>query len=107
MSDIKYGRIFTEEELRGALAQVTGNTDWSDASITDVAAVVERPRLSVDEPVFVIRAQDLASLPTIINYATNAANAGAGDELLQGVSDTASDFALWQEDNKDRLKVPD
>lgn len=57
------------------------------------------------EPVLLLRAQDVAALPTILAYVHHAARAGAAQELIDSVARHAELFRLWQQDH--RVHVPD
>jgi hypothetical protein len=58
------------------------------------------------EPVFVVRAQDVLSIPAIVQYAALAKAIGQ-DELCRQVQAAALEFADWQRDNPGMTKVPD
>lgn len=75
--------------------------------------VIPIPGIPMDEPVFVIRAQDKAATDTIQDYGQNAMDEGATMEFIQGVIATHrpdsvwGTFVRWQEENEDKVKVPD
>ena len=59
--------------------------------------------IPADEPVFILRAQDINAPEIIAEYSercTNPELAGATEEL-------AKSFFDWQQKNEDRIKVPD
>jgi len=60
-----------------------------------------------DEPVFLIRAQDLASVSTIQFYREQAQKAGAPEEFLDSLGEVQNDFMKWQRENVNRVKTPD
>jgi hypothetical protein len=60
-----------------------------------------------DEPIFILRAQDKAALPTLIDYEDEADHKGASDEFYNSLEPIYEDFRKWQADNPDKVKVPD
>jgi hypothetical protein len=58
-----------------------------------------------DEPVFLIRGQDLTAPDTLQFYADLAAKFGASEELVQRVRDHADAMQCWQKARA--MKVPD
>lgn len=58
-----------------------------------------------DEPVFLIRGQDIAAPQTLHDYANRAGSCGASDELCKAVRDHAKLMEDWQENHV--CKVPD
>ena len=60
-----------------------------------------------DEPIFIIRAQDKASVGAIQDYFANAEVVGVDDDFLVRERDVTQRFRDWQETNADRVKVPD
>lgn len=70
---------------------------------------VETSRIGLgeDEPVFIIRAKDKASIPALLGYAEAAYHAGASAEFVQDVIASVRRFEAWQEKNGDIVKTPD
>lgn len=60
-----------------------------------------------DEPVFVIRAKDQASVNSIKDYFVNAYRAGATEDFAKAGDSVVLVFEDWQESNRERVKVPD
>lgn len=60
-----------------------------------------------DEPVFVLRARDVAALPTLRNYYGTIAAAGAQPDHLNRVQQAQTAFARWKVEHPDDMKVPD
>lgn len=60
-----------------------------------------------DEPVFVIRARDRASVATLMDYRNNACQEGAESKMLASVDTTIEQFEQWQSENHGLIKVPD
>lgn len=64
-----------------------------------------------DEPIFILRAQDKFSVPTIYRYKDIAHNGTPiGDESEKWVAELElfiTDFVIWQRNNRDKVKVPD
>lgn len=60
-----------------------------------------------DEPVFVLRAQDVVAMNTLENYAHQAEVMGAKKSFVKDVLAVRDSFQKWQDDNDDKVKVPD
>ena len=60
-----------------------------------------------DEPVFIIRSQDMAAISAVLKYAQEASKIGASEELNIAVHNVANVMKTWQEDHPELVKVPD
>jgi hypothetical protein len=60
-----------------------------------------------DEPIFIIRAQDMTSTEALATYSRTARMVGADEHFLRGMADIMMDFADWRIANQDKIKVPD
>lgn len=71
------------------------------------------PGIPEDEPIFILRAQDMAALQTLDGYADEAVECGASDEFAFAVSSRERQdsvfmrFQTWQETHPDKVKTPD
>jgi hypothetical protein len=63
--------------------------------------------IPADEPIFVIRGQDKSALGMLARYRNRVEELGAGTPFLEGIEVVAEQFAQWQTDNADKVKVPD
>lgn len=63
-------------------------------------------RLAPDEPVFVLRGQDVLAPLAIQQYAEGLRRAGR-DEQAAEVEQRGIDFLRWQAANRHRVKLPD
>jgi hypothetical protein len=63
--------------------------------------------LGEDEPVFVLRARDLAAVGTLLLYEEAAFQQGAGEEHLAAVEEARAAFARWRHAHPELMKVPD
>jgi len=66
----------------------------------------ERGSIPADEPVFLLRAQDITSVDTIEAYLSFCERAGSPLEHREAVMEAAGRFLAWQADNRDKVKVP-
>lgn len=130
--DAKYGRLFTRRDveeivMHAGLSGLGLPRDYREAGpfVTAGLASIEeherlrrkhRPaegergpilRLPADEPLFLLRAQDTAALPTVSGYLVNAQRAGAGPAALQAIVNAGARFATWAARNPERMKVVD
>ena len=107
MSDTKYGPIFTSKDLANVLA-VLGITDTPG-----INEAIRRVQSSVgltfplDEPVFVLRAQDQAAPATLAAYTEAAQFNGASADFVNAATATAIEFVQWQNAPANNVKVPD
>lgn len=60
-----------------------------------------------DEPVFIIRSQDLLGPTVVRNYAESASRHGASAELVASAYAAADKMSNWQGENPGLVKVPD
>ena len=60
-----------------------------------------------DEPVFLIRAKDLAAVPTVRAYAQFAERVGAKMNIIDSARAWAVKMECWQQEHQLIVKVPD
>ena len=60
-----------------------------------------------DEPVFILRAQDVVALETVRNWIESAEDAGTDEAKLQQAEEHAEAFVAWQEAHPEKVKIPD
>jgi hypothetical protein len=81
----------------------------------DYKKVKELLGIPEDEPIFVLRAQDRLSLPTIQRYANFAAQVEAtverpepfSQEWLANKDAVIEEFSAWQQEHSGKVKLPD
>lgn len=115
----KYGRLFTEADIRLLAARWLGGRPMGPDIMVETLDDLERAgRLTfpADEPLFLLRGQDRAASFAIastqpestgIDYAQAALNVGATHRHLDEVWKAAARMREWQAANPDRVKVPD
>lgn len=79
----KYGKIYTQAE---------------DAN---------QAQFHMDEPVFIIRAQDLTAVPTLQAYMVLCEEPGNDPSHLEGIRQELKRFETWQMENRALVKRPD
>jgi hypothetical protein len=65
-----------------------------------------------DEPIFIMRAQDQFSVPTLADYLNNVVNGTDNTHNTMGdwfdsMREKGNEFLTWQRTNEDKVKVPD
>lgn len=65
------------------------------------------PGIEEDEPLFLLRAQDKASVATLKSYRHHARDYGAPVPHLVEVDLVIAAFVEWQDAHPDRMKAPD
>jgi hypothetical protein len=64
-------------------------------------------RAALDEPVFILRAQDILAPRVVVRWAHLAEQAGSPIEKVRGALQLAKQMADWQANNQHSVKVPD
>jgi hypothetical protein len=64
-------------------------------------------RVAPDEPVFILRAQDILAPRVVVRWAHLAEQAGSPQDKVLGALQLAKQIADWQANNGHRVKVPD
>lgn len=59
------------------------------------------------EPVFILRARDMAAVPMLESYGRKCARLGAGPAHLESLRLVIARFREWQSANPTLVKVPD
>jgi hypothetical protein len=104
--DGKYGRLLTEADLAN-IERYRGENggDWRDAiTVLDARGQLTFPG---DEPLFLLRAKDVAAAATLRAYHSLAFQSGAEKAHLDAVVEECSRFREWHNGNPKRMKVPD
>jgi hypothetical protein len=111
MADGKYGRLFTEADV---IALVNAAEGERPDEALDLSVVMERaagdgwtPRFPADEPLFLLRGQDLAAVITVWTYAAEATRLGCTPDFVTDVMKASNDMGDWQKANQHRLGKPD
>ena len=60
-----------------------------------------------DEPIFILRGQDRAYVPTLKMYQRHANAVVAGDEFLKEIDKCIEEGVEFAATNRDRMKTPD
>jgi hypothetical protein len=68
--------------------------------------ITERGNIPPDEPVFLLRAQDVTSPKALRLYRELCEKAGSPQEHLDQIDDTGGAFLQWHADHPDTVKVP-
>ena len=121
--DSKYGRLFTEGDV-DMLVAAMGFADMPE-HVVPLRRRAERRlaeegfelRFPTDEPLFLLRGQDKAATEAIGNvietpessrsYLQACRAVGAHNDHLAAVNSASAEFETWQQQNPDRVKVPD
>lgn len=120
----KYGRLFTETDVKLALAHAIEEAWNSDEGVVGgptVASITERvlgelpTTFAPDEPLFLLRGQDSAAPEPIAHigdgemrdYESMALGEGCSREFAIAVRNAAEGMREWQAAHPDRVKVPD
>lgn len=129
MADSKYGRLYTERDVRRMMSVLAAETtrhavemqqrggDWQGPqSVQEAEAVCDRLlaedaasgnlAFPADEPLFLLRGQDWASKAAIGSYLDECEGLGSPAEHLQRIEDARADLIAWQEQHPERVKVP-
>lgn len=117
MPDSKYGRIFTEQDVKeligwayahgrdiGNIEDAGGELDnWIMAAADDGTPMT----FPDDEPVFVLRGKDKAAATTIGSYADECEALGSPAAHVSAVQHAGGAMLAWQAQHPEHVKVPD
>lgn len=119
MSEGKYGRLFTTRDVE-AMLEAAHDHGWASADmecpeppLTIEAAIngaEDRGRamtFSSDEPLFLLRGQDVAAPGGVGAYSDECERVGAPAAHVHSVHAAGGRMLAWQLANQDRTKVPD
>lgn len=118
MADLKYGRLFTEADVRVMLG-IAITEAWEPnvptlGQITNDTLAVASATFPADEPLFLLRGQDRFAPDGVSGYfdALQIAEDAEGDWIVSeahrdAVADAGNALDLWQAEHPDRVKVPD
>lgn len=59
------------------------------------------------EPIFVFRAKDRFAPKVLQFYMAMALDEGCSMDFAESMSERIVDFEVWQDDNEDKVKIPD
>lgn len=108
MADVKYGRVYTEADIRKLGEMLFG--EQSQSVLAEALRDLEHVgafTIPANEPTFLIRGKNKAACAAISHYYDVARTVGASDEHLRGVIHSAAEFASWQARNYELVKIPD
>jgi hypothetical protein len=110
MADNKYGRIFTEEDLRNVVANaIDEKIDGEDGLDQIIVRMYDNGEFKFpkDEPLFMLRAQDQLAVQAISDYSSMSAANGVNQDQQHAVQQALDQFKVWQRVHSDRVKLPD
>jgi hypothetical protein len=118
MTDLKYGRIFTEDDVRqivnaavyaGIELAETGDEedtrDFHGDAIYDAVVSGLNLKFPEHEPLFVLRGQDSTATATLSSYRWACVEAGSPQSHIDAIDAVIESFTNWQA--KHEPKVPD
>lgn len=115
MPDDKYGRLYTEDDVRlliaialGSLQQVDDPSDVNmNALFSQMSTGGFDTHFPLDEPLFLLRGKDEAICVAIGAYSDECERLGANPAFVSKVTHTGGQILAWQVRNRDRTKVAD
>lgn len=72
-----------------------------------LAGMVPEHPIEADEPVFLLRGRDAFAAIAVANYAFIARQRGADAAFVSVCGEWAGEMERWQQDNPERVKIPD
>jgi hypothetical protein len=108
MTDNKYGRLFTRDDVE-KIVNLVRKFDEESGSRVDLDLVISDNAFTfpADEPLFVIRAKDQLGLAQVRNYGTLCRARGCKAAHLDGIDRAERDFEAFRREHSDRMKKPD
>ena len=117
MSDAKYGRLYTEADVRRLLDIADSTSPRALPSFEQLVSDAEPLRFPEDEPLFLLRGQDAVAPRAVDAYVRRCAGGvltGDGSGLnhpglahIDGAHRAYRALRDWQTEHPDRVKVPD
>ena len=110
MPDAKYGKLYTEQDVRLIVQTAIENDIDSE---TQLDAILEnlgkesQLAFPADEPLFLLRGQDLLAAEAVHHYANSSAANGVDPQQQHSVRVAAQTFVDFKVQNPDRIKLPD
>lgn len=111
--DNKYGQLYTAQDLANIAAVLLHGVvppENLQESIQEAVTHVARSsklHFPVDEPLFLLRAQDQAAPAAIHGYLDAAKFNGAAPAHQDSITRSAIEFVQWQAANPNKVKIPD
>lgn len=112
MADLKYGRLFTLEDVQRIVDYVAFSDAHDDGpDVGNVLADMEsdgKPpmKFPADEPLFLLRAQDKRAIGAVRFYSDHQ-SPRAPMQHIERIDDAVSDFESFRLRNPERTKEPD
>lgn len=110
MSDGKYGRLFTEEDVRN----IAVNASSGDVTDSDIDTAIEsldakgELKFPADEPLMLFRAQDRLAIGAVRAYETLClASKHVPEDQKNLVGSTYRQFDAFRAHSPERIKYPD
>jgi hypothetical protein len=110
MADGKYGRLYTDADIRKLAARWLGDRAMGPDIMAETLDDLERAgdlTFPADEPLFLLRGKDTAATMGVGAYLGMCARLGSPGAHLQGIEAAVAAMTTWQAENPARLKVPD
>lgn len=113
MSDTKYGRIFSEEDVK-SIVEYALEHGFETEEETETFLSDYEGKSPSDEPVFVLRGQDNFAVATLERYVELCRSGNPGIPQVISSAEHQNEairalegFREFQRDNAERVKVPD
>lgn len=107
MADNKYGRLFTQEDVEKIVELMDPSGFDAGSARVAIEELGSEAKFPVDEPLFVLRAQDRYAGPAIGHYLEMCKVADLSEPHVNAVNAAWQDFQEFFDSNPDKVKDPD
>lgn len=110
MADNKYGRLFTEDDLRNVVQKAMEQSITGDDGLDKILVQMYEDgefTFGKDEPLFALRGQDKLAVQAISDYGSISSANGVHQDQQHAVQKALDQFKVWQRAHPDRVKLPD
>jgi|SRR5579862_6208109 len=116
MADRKYGRLYTEEDMRKLAARWLGDREMGPDIMVETLSDLDREgafTFPADEPLFLLRASDHFAPFAVQDYVKMLSDEQEGDgepvdrAQYERAQEVLAEMYAWRREHPDRVKEPD
>lgn len=105
MTDRKYGRVFTEDDVRQIVQWAIENEIETETELSAYLGEFEG-KFPADEPTFTLRARDQRAIGALAFYRSHQSHTAPANHL-DGIQAAVNDFDRYREENRELMREPD
>lgn len=94
----------TDKSLDGKYHVQSGGANLGNVKLVNSVTNIPIPD---DEPIIIFRGKDEALVDTLVEYQNFCGRLGSPESHIEAIDDLIDRVIWWQEQNPDKVKVPD